>query len=46
VNAAAVVGLAEEAAENFGPLKAISQSISILYAQYQVYFDALFKALL
>ena len=34
----AVVDLAKGPAEAFGPLKAVLQSISVLYVQYQVYF--------
>ena len=45
-HAAFAVGLAKGAAEAFGPLKAVLESISVVYAQYQVHFDALFESFL
>ena len=42
--AAFVVELAKGPAEAFSPLKAVLASISGLYAQHQVSFDALFEA--
>ena len=38
--------LAKGPAEAFGPLKAVLESVSGVYAQYQVHVSALFKAFL
>ena len=43
--AAFVVDLAKGPAEAFGPLKAILESVSVVYAQYKVRPDVLFKVL-
>jgi hypothetical protein len=43
---AAVVDLAKGPAQAFAPLKAVLESISVVYAKYQVFLNPLFKVLL